>query len=101
MQDGSMRSYNIIIKPQDLAILDAAPMAEKYVPCDFVANYNPSNTSNLPAERNGPSSAARASPVRAARAMNDSLVLHSPRRAMVSVRVARMATILRQRELRH
>jgi hypothetical protein len=50
MQDGSMRSYNIIIKPQDLAILDAAPMAEKYVPCDFVANYNPSNTSILPAE---------------------------------------------------
>jgi len=51
MQDGSMRSYNIRIKPENLAILDAAPMAETYVPCDFVANYNPnSNTSELPAD---------------------------------------------------
>jgi hypothetical protein len=44
--DGSLRSFNIVMKPADLAFLDADPTAEEYVPCALELNYESGGSSS-------------------------------------------------------
>eukprot|EP00928_Gymnodinium_smaydae_P037576 TRINITY_DN26060_c0_g1_i1.p1 TRINITY_DN26060_c0_g1~~TRINITY_DN26060_c0_g1_i1.p1 ORF type:complete len:365 (+),score=70.00 TRINITY_DN26060_c0_g1_i1:35-1096(+) len=45
--DGSIRSYNLVIKEDDLDFLNRDPRKEEYVPCDVVVNYQGASSATI------------------------------------------------------